>query len=257
MIAVAALASCLRNVALCLCRHSGRHLRTEADGHAQHNRAARYFGPGRQRLERSARVKRWRRSIASRQQLHASGSTAGAGDAALLGWRRLAAPAQQARQGQQQAHGMQLPSPNFLPLRAEEDGGPPAGPAGQPLQQRFPLVSAAEELAADQAAAAQREGETNEEMLLRRTREYNLATRERPYDIQLWLEFARFQVGGVAGRRVHDGRCRTCGPRIAVLRRAARRLVGRAGSPTGQHGAGGLKHAAERKELEAVLPAPA
>lgn len=38
------------------------------------------------------------------------------------------------------------------------------------------------------------EGETQEEFLLRRTRDFNVATRERPYDLQLWLDFAKFQV---------------------------------------------------------------
>ncbi len=181
----------------------GRYLSTEADGHAQHDRAARYFGPTRQRLERSARLKRWRRS---RQPLAAPGSGGGGGDAALLGWRRPPAPTQQAAQGHAHPPRMQLPSPGFLPLKVEEDASPPAGLAGPraaqqagqapgPQQRQFPTVSAAEELAAEQAAAAQRDGETSEEMLLRRTKEYNLASRERPYDIQLWLEFARFQVG--------------------------------------------------------------
>ncbi|KAL4447355.1 hypothetical protein ABPG77_007388 [Micractinium sp. CCAP 211/92] len=178
-----------------------RYLSTEADGHAQHDRAARYFGPTRQRLERSARLKRWRRS---RQPLAAPGSGGGGGDAALLGWRRPPAPTQQAAQGHAHPPRMQLPSPGFLPLKVEEDASPPAGLAGPraaqqagqapgPQQRQFPTVSAAEELAAEQAAAAQRDGETSEEMLLRRTKEYNLASRERPYDIQLWLEFARFQ----------------------------------------------------------------
>lgn len=193
----------------------GRHLRTEADGHAQHDRTARYFGPGRQRLERSTRLKRWRRGAGARQQLQGPGSSASGASSALLGWQRPSAPAQPAGQGHAHPPRMQLPSPGYLPLRVEEDAGAPAGlagprgaaQAGQPpeAQRRFPLVSAAEELAVEQAAAAARDGETDEELLLRRTREFNLATRERPHDVQLWLEFARFQVGGPARAWRHTG----------------------------------------------------
>jgi hypothetical protein len=42
--------------------------------------------------------------------------------------------------------------------------------------------------------------ETTEQYLMRRTRDLNVATRERPFDLQLWLDFAAYQdvLGGCA-----------------------------------------------------------
>jgi len=37
-------------------------------------------------------------------------------------------------------------------------------------------------------------GESVDEYILRRTKEYNVSTRERPYDLSVWLQFAAFQV---------------------------------------------------------------
>ena len=96
-----------------------------------------------------------------------------------------------------------MPSLNYLPLRPQDEQQPQqqqqhgGGGLYQPPRQQQPQIflSAAEELAADKAAAAADLGESNEELLLRRTREFNAATRERPDDLQLWLRFAAFQVG--------------------------------------------------------------
>lgn len=91
---------------------------------------------------------------------------------------------------------LELPNLNFLPLVPEDpqQQGHALGPSDTHGQQRGVAPSAAAELAAEQAQRAQHEGETNEELLLRRTKEYNVATRERPLDVSLWLDFARFQV---------------------------------------------------------------
>ena len=99
-----------------------------------------------------------------------------------------------------------MPSLNYMPLRLQDEqrqqqqqqqrGG--GGGLYQPFQQQQQpqvFLSAAEELAADKAASAAELGESNEELVLRRTREFNAATRERPHDLQLWLRFADFQVG--------------------------------------------------------------
>ena len=46
---------------------------------------------------------------------------------------------------------------------------------------------------AETAEAGADAGESLEMYLLRRTRELNAAVRARPYDLQLWLDFAGFQ----------------------------------------------------------------
>ncbi len=176
--------------------HNCRQLATEADGHAQRDRSRRYFGAPTLRAERNAHLKRWRRSLQEGAAAAAAAGGGGDGSVALglLAVRKLPGQAQQAAQ---QGRRLDLPSPAFMPLEVEADAeGPPrpgaAGAAGTAAP--GPAMSAAAELAAEQAAARRRQGETNEELLLRRTREFNEATRERPHDIQLWLRFARFQV---------------------------------------------------------------
>lgn len=42
------------------------------------------------------------------------------------------------------------------------------------------------------------EGETEAAYLMRRAKEFNVATRERPGDLQLWLDFAAFQDEALA-----------------------------------------------------------
>lgn len=44
------------------------------------------------------------------------------------------------------------------------------------------------------AEAAGATGESVDEYVLRRTREYNVLTRERPFDLSVWMQFAAFQV---------------------------------------------------------------
>ena len=36
-------------------------------------------------------------------------------------------------------------------------------------------------------------GESQDEYVMRRTKEFNIAVRERSYDLQLWLDYAAFQ----------------------------------------------------------------
>ena len=175
-------------------------LPTEADGHWQRDRTRRYFGAPALRAERSTRLKRWRRALQGAGERAAAAELGlGPGDGCsaalgLLALRKL--PSQQQPAVERQAgRALDLPSLSYLPLRLEDE----AGPAGPQQQQQaaagaWPAsVSAAAELAAEQAAAAAA-GESLEEQLLRRTREFNRATRERPHDVQLWLRFARFQV---------------------------------------------------------------
>eukprot|EP00884_Botryococcus_braunii_P002438 jgi/Botrbrau1/12195/Bobra.0186s0100.2 len=79
-----------------------------------------------------------------------------------------------------------LPAPAFIPMAAGADG--PEGPPSQEV-----------------GGEVERE-ETPEEYARRRTVEFNVATRERPHDLQLWLDFATFQdelagAGGLRRRR--------------------------------------------------------
>ena len=48
------------------------------------------------------------------------------------------------------------------------------------------------------AEAAEEGGETAEQHVMRRTRDFNRGVRARPHDLQLWLDFAAFQdeLGG-------------------------------------------------------------
>ncbi len=50
------------------------------------------------------------------------------------------------------------------------------------------------------AAVEEETAETAEQHMMRRTRDFNRAVRERPHDLQLWLDFAAFQdeLGGCA-----------------------------------------------------------
>ena len=62
---------------------------------------------------------------------------------------------------------------------------------GQPQQQLGTVQSAEPDNAAP-------EGETEAAYLMRRAREFNVATRERPGDLQMWLDFAAFQDEALA-----------------------------------------------------------
>ena len=79
-----------------------------------------------------------------------------------------------------------LPAPSFLPLHPEQTDG----------------TAAAEEVAGGNAAVVT-VSETAAEQLTRRTRDFNVATRERPEDLQLWLDFSAFQDTALAGCTLH------------------------------------------------------
>ena len=83
-----------------------------------------------------------------------------------------------------QTGALKLPPPSFIPLVSE-------GPGGN-LQERV------------RDADNSSEGLSAEEYAMLRTKEFNVRTRERPYDLKLWLEFAEFQseVATIAARKV-------------------------------------------------------
>ncbi|KAK9818916.1 hypothetical protein WJX81_005554, partial [Elliptochloris bilobata] len=74
-----------------------------------------------------------------------------------------------------------------------------------------------------EAAEGEGVGESHEMYLLRRTRELNAAVRERPFDLQLWLDFAAFQDDAAqpAGMRVRPGVAAAAAEKkIAILEQA-------------------------------------
>lgn len=99
---------------------------------------------------------------------------------------------------------------DYLPLE-------PEGAAGQQAERQLPGARA--------AAAARAESppeQTREEEILQRTREFNAAIRERPEDLQLWLDFAAFQDEAAAGGGARRGRERAAAAekKISILERA-------------------------------------
>lgn len=111
---------------------------------------------------------------------------------------------------------MSLPLPSYIPFD-EVGPGDGIGAAGV-RQQGWQLRGAAEGRFEGEAAAAaaaggtgaggveallQQRGETLEEYVLRRTREWNVAVRERPGEERLWLGFSEFQedAARLMGRR--------------------------------------------------------
>eukprot|EP00232_Nephroselmis_pyriformis_P023685 CAMPEP_0182854094 /NCGR_PEP_ID=MMETSP0034_2-20130328/1052_1 /TAXON_ID=156128 /ORGANISM="Nephroselmis pyriformis, Strain CCMP717" /LENGTH=497 /DNA_ID=CAMNT_0024984891 /DNA_START=122 /DNA_END=1612 /DNA_ORIENTATION=- len=64
------------------------------------------------------------------------------------------------------------------------------------------------------------EGESFEGALMRRSKEFNLATRERPYDLGLWLEFAAFQDEFLRLSRKRTQVVSTVEKKIAIYERA-------------------------------------
>jgi hypothetical protein len=149
----------------------------------------RYWGPAAVRAERSARLRRWRRGGGS--------------------------PAADARAS--------LPSSGFLSLDPARD----AEEAQLADWQRHgrPSVAAAVglETAVSEDRGLQRDGESAEERILRRTREFNRAVRERPEDLHVWLDFAAFQDEAAAlGPRRRGAERATAEKKLAVLERALR-----------------------------------
>ncbi|KAK9820400.1 hypothetical protein WJX72_009973 [[Myrmecia] bisecta] len=108
---------------------------------------------------------------------------------------------QRAQQREQQQRRLQMPMPAFIPVAA---GGEQEAKPGVPAE-----------------AEAEEPGETAEQYLMRRTKEFNVATRERPYDLQLWLDFAAFQDEHVRSGRYRKGlEAAAAEKKIAILERA-------------------------------------
>jgi hypothetical protein len=104
------------------------------------------------------------------------------------------------------------PLPAYIPLVSLSAGRAAAAPGQGGLPQAFGSQPGASSSSWRQGSAGvgggedeagQGGGETIEQWVLRRTRELNMATRERPHDVGLWLQLASFQdeVSRVMGRR--------------------------------------------------------
>ncbi|GMH37328.1 hypothetical protein BSKO_05201 [Bryopsis sp. KO-2023] len=63
------------------------------------------------------------------------------------------------------------------------------------------------------------QGEDDEQYILRRTKEFNIATRERPFEMELWIEFARFQDEANKLLRRKASERSTAERKIAILER--------------------------------------
>ncbi|GAB4821148.1 hypothetical protein N2152v2_008194 [Parachlorella kessleri] len=194
-------------------------LPSEADGHAlARERDLRYYGAALLRLEHSTRLRRWHR------WQHARGGPAQRAQ-------REQAPAQQAPAGAPLRSKLDLPATNFLPLVAapeEEDDTVMRQPAGPGAVRGAVGEAAGASSGQQEGQQRQHAGETREEWVLRWTRQLNAATRERPYDLQLWLDFAQFQVnkeeavraGGHGLRRGAAGERAVAEKKVAILERA-------------------------------------
>ena len=163
----------------------------EADGSSQ-----RADGGARQRYFLASALRRERDRRQRRVRIHRSGVHRVAASA-LAGFFRAQPPISGLPSGLAQTK-LALPQPTFIPL---------AGQAAEPQAHQL-RGSEASRLAGGGehgADAVKGEvGETAEEAVLRRTREFNVALRERPQDLQLWLDFAAFQdeaAGCAAGFR--------------------------------------------------------
>ncbi|GFR52211.1 hypothetical protein Agub_g14751, partial [Astrephomene gubernaculifera] len=119
---------------------------------------------------------------------------------------------------------MAVPLPTFLPV---EDPAAAAAAAlaaaeggGGTAERRGGLGLSREAAAALAAAAAG--GESAEEWVLRRTREFNVAVREAPGDVALWLRFAAFQdrVARTLSRRAAEVAGSAAEKKLAILQRA-------------------------------------
>ncbi|GAX76039.1 hypothetical protein CEUSTIGMA_g3482.t1 [Chlamydomonas eustigma] len=117
---------------------------------------------------------------------------------------------------------MSLPLPAVLPFKEEVQ----AGPGGLSSFQSVSSASQCMKLCGFETGAEgeDAEGETVEEYILRKTKEYNIATRERPSELQLWLDFSAFQLESahLLSRRGQPGEATqaTHEKRVMVLERA-------------------------------------
>ena len=170
----------------------------EADGPSQ-----RADGGARQRYFLASALRRERDRRQRRVRIHRSGAHRAAASA-LAGFSRAQPPICVQPPGLAQTK-LALPQPTFIPL---------AGQAAEPQAHQLG-GSEASRLAVggepDGADAVKGEvGETAEEAVLRRTRDFNVALRERPQDLQLWLDFAAFQdeaAGSAPGFRAPGTGC--------------------------------------------------
>jgi hypothetical protein len=103
------------------------------------------------------------------------------------------------------------PLPAYIPLVSLSAGRAPTAPGQGGLPQAFGAQPGAPSWqqgsgaggVGDDDVVGEGKGETVEQWVVRRTRELNMATRERPHDPGLWLQLAAFQdeVSRVMGRR--------------------------------------------------------
>ncbi|KAL3135501.1 hypothetical protein ABBQ38_005981 [Trebouxia sp. C0009 RCD-2024] len=64
-------------------------------------------------------------------------------------------------------------------------------------------------------------GESQDQYVMRRTKEFNIAVRERPHDLQLWLDYAAFQDGTSSGSRGRRGiQAGIAEKKVSILERA-------------------------------------
>lgn len=110
----------------------------------------------------------------------------------------------------------------FLTYGAPSHALQGAPPAANPEQPFIPLTT--QQPSANPLAPAppsqEPQGESMDDWVLRRSRELNIATRERPFDLQLWLALAAFQkqAAAVGGNRVSERA--VAEKQISILERA-------------------------------------
>ncbi|KXZ47710.1 hypothetical protein GPECTOR_33g592 [Gonium pectorale] len=180
----------------------------------------RYFGGRAVAAERSRRL---RRVFMSEAPVLPGAGRAGAGSyggggggpvaAGRGGWltSKLDGPSVAAAATPAGGSRMAVPLPSFLPL-----GDPAAAAEAAGEGRRLTAEAAAA------AAAAAAGGESAEEWVLRRTREFNVAVREAPGDVQLWLRFAAFQdtVARLLARRATEVAGSAAEKKLSILQRA-------------------------------------
>lgn len=143
--------------------------------------AGRYYGSAAVQRERSRTVRRFR---------------PWATDSVLFPQSASASSNAGKKKNQQQApiRRKAAPLPATVPLPTDTDGPQAEAEALALLRGDPSSSSAVSSQFFGAGAGGWAKAETLLEWLLRRTKDYNQATRERPYDVQLWLDFAAFQV---------------------------------------------------------------